>query len=217
MARLSGSGKIDQLALQVDAMLAKGAGGQAQEGGASVRRADALPTPLATPIMMPTALMLGATQVQSITSMAQPYTMALHAPVGVVPWGQELGQQMLFAVSGQQQLAILHLNPPQLGPLEVHLQLHDGQVNAQFVSPHQAVRQAVESAMPQLHDLFTGAGLSLMQTSVNSGGTGRHMPQHQLSNSRSAVDVDGSRALGLVAVVTAQAPNWKSGLVNTYV
>lgn len=218
-ARLSGSDNTDQPVSPKGALLAKATGEQPLNGGASLQRSDASLAPGAASNTFPGALMPGALQLQAASPSAQTYTAALHVPVGAAPWGQELGRQMLFAVNGQQQLATLHLNPPQLGPLEVHLQLHDGQVNAQFVSPHQAVRQALESAMPQLHDLFTGAGLTLMQTSVDSGGTWRNMSQDRPSGSEGigGVSASGNSARSNTQVPASQLPSWKQGLVNTYV
>jgi flagellar hook-length control protein FliK len=125
---------------------------------------------------------------------------------------------MLFAVGSQQQLASLKLNPPQLGPLEIHLQLDNGQVNAQFVSPHQAVRQALESAMPQLHDMFNNAGMSLAQASVNSGGGRgeRNLFQRQSKSSAGAIGAAGAvdEAAGAAPALHVRSAN---GLVNTYV
>jgi flagellar hook-length control protein FliK len=154
----------------------------------------------------------------SVAPAATSSSAALQQPVGSPGWGQELGQQMLFAVGSQQQLASLKLNPPQLGPLEVHLQLDNGQINAQFVSPHQAVRQALESAMPQLHDMFSNAGMSLAQASVNSGG-GRGERNLFQRQSRSSTGAAG--AIGAVDDAAGATPELRvrsaNGLVNTYV
>lgn len=139
------------------------------------------------------------------------YSASLPSPVGSAPWGQELGQQVLLAVDSGLQSATLHLNPPQLGPLEVHLQLQGGQVNAQFASPHQAVREAVQGALPQLHDLFSGAGLSLGQASVSREGRGqpRSAPARSAAARSASIDVVGAQP--------TQPARWVRGLVNTYV
>lgn len=189
--------------------------------GSAVQHADATPAQSQsnTPTALLAALMPSSNApISSSLPAAQPYTAAMHTPVGAAPWGQELGQQLLFAVNGQQQLATLHLNPPQLGPLEVHLTLHNGQIDAQFVSQHQVVRQALESAMPQLHDLFTGAGLTLMQTSVNSGGNGRGNFQNRPSSAGiQGVGAAGAQMQNTALTDAAIALQWKQGLVNTYV
>jgi flagellar hook-length control protein FliK len=67
---------------------------------------------------------------------------------------------------------ILKVNPPQLGTVEVHLRVAEGTVHAQFVSPHQAVRAAIEAGLPQLQEAFVGSGLTLGQASVDAGGAG---------------------------------------------
>ncbi|MBW4047238.1 MAG: hypothetical protein HIU89_04690 [Proteobacteria bacterium] len=207
----------------VDAALAlrtPGDGSTPQSSDATSRHAgDAGVAPTSTPSGMQVALMPGAPALPPSAAPPAGVTAALHIPVGAAPWGQELGQQMLVAVNARQQLATLHLNPPQLGPLEVHLQLNDGQVNAQFISPHLAVRQAIESAMPQLHDLFTGAGLTLSQSSVNSGASGGNSGQFAAPRQRLAT---ATGALGAAAEPGIAAPigigaGWRRGLVNTYV
>ena len=210
----------------VDAALAlrtPGDGSTPRSSDATFRHAgDAGVPPTSTPSGMQVALMPGAPALPPSAAPASGVTAALHIPVGAAPWGQELGQQMLVAVNARQQLATLHLNPPQLGPLEVHLQLTDGQVNAQFISPHLAVRQAIESAMPQLHDLFTGAGLTLSQSSVNSGASGGNSgqfasPRQHLASSIGAIGAIGAAAEPGIAAPIGIGAGWRRGLVNTYV
>lgn len=142
----------------------------------------------------------------------------VHPPIGSPDWGQAMNQQVLFAAQGQQQFANLHLNPPQLGPLEVHLQLHDGQIQAQFVSPHAVVRQAVEAALPQLRDLFTGAGLSLMQTSVGTqSGQGERQQQAGAQRGAPGVPAIGGAGAERPGASAALPQRWRQGMVNTYV
>jgi flagellar hook-length control protein FliK len=191
---------------------------QTQAAAAGTPRGDGAQASASALAALNAAAQLGsAVQVPSSgVEAAATYSAALPSPVGSAPWGQELGQQMLMAVDGKLQSATLHLNPPQLGPLEVQLQMQGGQVNAQFVSAHQAVRQAVESALPQLHDMFAGAGINLGQASVGtgsprdggSGGTRARSGASQSQDTQDAAPVAG-------AARTSSA--WLRGLVNTYV
>lgn len=66
--------------------------------------------------------------------------------------------------------AELRLDPPELGPLRISLQITDNVAHAAFISPHAAVRQTVENALPQLQELLAQAGISLGQTSVSDQG-----------------------------------------------
>ncbi|CAZ88230.1 putative flagellar hook-length control protein FliK [Thiomonas arsenitoxydans] len=177
--------------------------------------ADATPS-VVSPTQIGQALTLGMPQANQVSQTVWAATVPAH--MGSPDWGQAMNQQVLLAAQGQQQFATLHLNPPQLGPLEVHLQMHDGQIQAQFVSAHAVVRQAVEAALPQLRDVFAGAGLSLGQTSVGTqGGQGDRQQarsQRGTSGSNAIADIAAGGAPGASA---AQVLRWQQGLVNTYV
>lgn len=98
-----------------------------------------------------------------------PSQAALTPEVGSGEWGQALGRQMLQMGRAGEQVAELQLNPPGLGPLKVTLSMNDNQVQALFVSAHSSVRAAVEAALPQLRSTLADSGISLGNTSVNSG------------------------------------------------
>ncbi len=181
--------------------------------------ADSTPS-VVSPNQIGQALTLGMPQANPQANQVSQTVWAATVPahMGSPDWGQAMNQQVLLAAQGQQQFATLHLNPPQLGPLEVHLQMHDGQIQAQFVSAHAVVRQAVEAALPQLRDVFAGAGLSLGQTSVGAqGGQGDRQQarsQRGASGSNAIADIAAGGAPGASA---AQVLRWQQGLVNTYV
>ncbi|MBN8776876.1 flagellar hook-length control protein FliK [Thiomonas arsenitoxydans] len=181
--------------------------------------ADSTPS-VVSPNQIGQALTLGMPQANPQANQVSQTVWAATVPahMGSPDWGKAMNQQVLLAAQGQQQFATLHLNPPQLGPLEVHLQMHDGQIQAQFVSAHAVVRQAVEAALPQLRDVFAGAGLSLGQTSVGTqGGQGDRQQarsQRGASGSNAIADIAAGGAPGASA---AQVLRWQQGLVNTYV
>ena len=66
------------------------------------------------------------------------------------------------------QVAELHLNPPNLGPLEVRLTINSDQASAMFVSHHAAVREAIEAALPRLREMLADNGIMLGNTTVSS-------------------------------------------------
>lgn len=108
--------------------------------------------------------------------------------VGDGQWAQALGQQMVRLSTQGNQTAELDLNPPNLGPLKVVLNVVNDQAQAQFVSPHQAVRAAVEASLPHLRTSLAEAGIQLGQTSVGAesfagqSGNGGQQQQRQASN-----------------------------------
>lgn len=95
-----------------------------------------------------------------------PTLASLTSPLASAPWQQELGQQLQGMVQRGDGSVELHLNPRELGPLSVNLQLDDQSARAQFFSAHAAVRGAVEQAVPQLREALAEQGISLGETSV---------------------------------------------------
>jgi|GEM_PF-1633223 len=82
-------------------------------------------------------------------------------------WNEALGQQVLWMVGTNLQAAELHLNPPDLGPLQVVLNVNQHTADALFMSPHAAVRDALENALPKLREILAEAGISLGNSQVS--------------------------------------------------
>lgn len=100
---------------------------------------------------------------------AAPTQATLAPEVGSKGWNQALGQQVLHMGTSGHQVTELQLNPPGLGPLKVTLDMNDHQMQLVFVSDHASVRAAVQAAVPQLRATLADNGISLGNTSVNSG------------------------------------------------
>lgn len=92
--------------------------------------------------------------------------MELHQPLGHPEWADELGQRLIWMHGKSIQAAEIHINPPELGPVAVRIQVHDDQTSIQFASPHAAVREAIEAALPRLRELFEARQLLLTQVEV---------------------------------------------------
>lgn len=137
-----------------------------------------------------------AAQANAAAAAARP-VIAPH--VGDSQWSQALGQQMVRLSTQGNQTAELDLNPPNLGPLKVVLNVVNDQAQAQFVSPHQAVRAAVEAALPHLRTSMAEAGIQLGQTSVGADGFaqansgGQQQPQQRQAGNGSSF----GQAMGL--------------------
>ena len=88
-------------------------------------------------------------------------------PLGNSGWADDFSQKINWMSMQKNQVAELHLNPPDLGPLNVVLKISDNQATALFTSPHSAVREAVENAMPKLREILANNGIMLGNTSVS--------------------------------------------------
>lgn len=91
----------------------------------------------------------------------------INAPLGDNGWSNEFSQKISWMASQQHQVAELHLNPPNLGPLDVMLKISDHHATALFTSAHGAVRDAVETALPKLREMLADNGITLGNATVS--------------------------------------------------
>ena len=146
----------------------------------------------------------------------------LSAQVGTPDWNQALSQRVVWMVHGGEQSATLSLNPPDLGPLQVVLNVSNSQANATFITAQPEVKQALEAAMPRLEAMLAGAGIQLGQANVQSGNSGQRQPSQsspgqsglsQINNLRSSNEQLNNPLLPL----NTEKLYSGQGLVNTFV
>jgi len=89
-------------------------------------------------------------------------------PVAATGWDEAVADRVTWLTQARQPSAELHLNPPNLGPVEVHVSTHGDQTTVSFFSPHAPVREALQAATPRLAEAFAAAGLSLGNVSVGA-------------------------------------------------
>ncbi len=130
--------------------------------------------------------------------------------VGSAEWGGAVGEKVVWMANQSHQVAELHLNPPNLGPLEVRLTISNDQASALFVSPHSAVREAIETALPRLREMLADNGIMLGNVTVGS----ESFNQQQASDQRNGKE--GSRGgLGAESVMARIAvPGQPAGMVR---
>ncbi|PLC47995.1 hypothetical protein CR159_20585 [Pollutimonas subterranea] len=169
---------------------------------------------------------LNASQAGSITAASgntgfpgtlgsMPTTGASATPPGIATplqspqWGAEFGRQFVSLTQGGHNMphtAELRLDPPELGPLRISINISDNVAHAVFTSPHAAVRQTVENSLPQLQQLLAQAGISLGQTSVNDQGQTDQSFNDSFGASRKATTTVSDDAIGDVAGMDARSP-----------
>ncbi|MFT4711906.1 MAG: flagellar hook-length control protein FliK [Candidatus Azotimanducaceae bacterium] len=99
----------------------------------------------------------------------------LSVPVKVGDNGFQEGiaQRVMMLISQRNTMARIHINPADLGPVEVRLNVNHDQASVQFLSHSSQVRDALEQSIPRLRDMLEAAGLELADSHVgdqdNSG------------------------------------------------
>lgn len=82
-------------------------------------------------------------------------------------WGDEIGQRIRWMVGSQVHAAELRINPPQLGPIEVRVSVHNDQMNISFLTHHALVRDTLEDAIPRLRDMLNQQGFTSVNVDVS--------------------------------------------------
>ena len=145
----------------------------------------------------------------------------INTPVSNQAWGNEFNQKITWMATQNHQTAELHLNPPNLGPLDVVLKVSGDQATALFTSPHAAVRDAVQQALPQLRDMLAGNGITLGNAMVSDQSPKDQQAwqasQQQRSNRSSTGSLDTtSTSDSILSVTTASLTARHLGMVDTF-
>jgi flagellar hook-length control protein FliK len=94
----------------------------------------------------------------------------INAYPGKTGWDQAISQKVVWMLGAQEQSATLTLNPPDMGPLQVVIHVHNDQADTTFISDNAEVRQALQDGMDNLRNKMSESGIQLGQANVNSGG-----------------------------------------------
>lgn len=118
---------------------------------------------------------LSSTSTASASAVSTDTTAVATPPLGSTAWQDDLNQQVIALVRRGDQQMDMQLNPADLGPLSISLNVSEGGIQAQFQSAHASVRSAVEQALPQLQVALAAQGLTLGEASVNDGASRQAM------------------------------------------
>ena len=126
----------------------------------------------------------------------QPATpqLPVHTPAGQQAWAEDVGNQVRWMLGRAESKAELVLTPPNLGKLEVSINLNGDQTTAQFIASSQAARDALERAMPQLREVLQQAGIMLGDANVSTsqlGAGGEGQESHGRSGARGEAAIAG--------------------------
>lgn len=95
-------------------------------------------------------------------------------PLGQQGWAEDVGSKLIWMSNRGESKAELVITPPNLGKIEVSINLNGDQATAQFLASTREAKEALEQAMPRLRELMAQSGVSLGQASVNTSGDQRN-------------------------------------------
>lgn len=121
--------------------------------------AEEAPAPLA-------ALQAQAAKLDATGNPAMPGD-RIPARLGTQAWENQVSQRIVYMV-GKEQAATLTLNPPDLGPVQIVLNVTNDQATVAFSSDQLDVRQALENALPRLREMMSESGIALGNATVDA-------------------------------------------------
>ena len=124
-------------------------------------------TALEAPALALTPLQAQAAKLDALAPATVPAD-RIPARVGSQAWDNQVSQRIVYMV-GKEQAATLTLNPPDLGPVQVVLNVSNEGTSVAFSSGELEVRQALENALPRLREMMSESGITLGNATVDAG------------------------------------------------
>ena len=144
-------------------------------------------------------------------------TNAIASYPGRAGWDQAISQKVMWMVGASELSATLTLNPPDLGPLQVVIRVHNDQADATFISDNAEVRQALENGMSNLRDKMSESGIQLGQANVSAGNQSQQEFQRATQNRLAARANDTSGVPPQLSMEETKAQvHHVNGLVDTF-
>lgn len=134
----------------------------------------------------------------------------VRVPVGQPQWGRAVGERILWLANQNISSAELRLDPPDLGPVQVRVVIHNDQVNVTFTSNQAAVREALDLSAQRLRDMFSEQGLDLVDVNVSDQSEGGAFGEQQREGR-------GGHGQGEEDVADVQPQRLSLHLVDSYV
>ena len=123
---------------------------------------------LEAPLPTVTQLQAQAAKLEGLPNPAAMPGDRIPARLGTQAWDNQVSQRIVYMV-GKEQAATLTLNPPDLGPVQVVLNVTNDGASVAFSSNQQEVRQALENALPRLREMMGESGIALGNATVDAG------------------------------------------------
>src|SRR5690606_23999613 len=97
-----------------------------------------------------------------------PATATVSVPIGADGWSDAVTDKVMWFSASKIASAEIHLNPPDLGPLQVRISTQQDQTTVTFSSQHAAVREVLDQNLPRLREMLGNQGLQLADAGVGN-------------------------------------------------
>lgn len=94
------------------------------------------------------------------------YTTSVEVPVGQAEWGDKVMGKLTWLTANKMSVAEIHLTPPDMGPMEVRVQVQQDQTSITVHAANPVVRDQLELHSHRLRDMLGEQGLNLEKFDV---------------------------------------------------
>lgn len=115
----------------------------------------------------------------------------LARPMKLDQAAQALAERIQTMVAGDLHRAFIRLDPPELGGLELRVQVQNDQAQVQIVSPSSQVREALEQNSARLREALAEQGLNLAEVDVSDQRAGSQRDQEGTDDGQSGPGDEG--------------------------
>lgn len=148
-------------------------------------------------------------QIQKQDLVQIPIRQNAHSP----GFDKAFGERLMMMANRNIQVAHIRLDPPDLGLMEVKVQVQNEQTQVVMVSSNPQVRELLESAIPRLRQMLEGQGFSQIEAEVRDQSETFHQGQGGSGGGQG----NGENAMEGETEIDVPSPIVSMGLVDHYV
>ncbi len=117
-------------------------------------------------------------QLRTLSDSLKPYSTTLSTPVNAQEWADEMSQKIVWFTGRNIQAAEMHLNPADLGPIDVKINVQNDVASISFNVQNASVRELLESNVARLREMMASNGVDLGEVNVESGSRDNQQEAH---------------------------------------
>tara|TARA_R110002072_G_scaffold154_2_gene1005 strand:+ start:2309 stop:3583 length:1275 start_codon:yes stop_codon:yes gene_type:complete len=111
-------------------------------------------------------------QLKSAGEGLKQYSTTLSTPVTAQNWSDELSQKVVWFSGRNISAAEMHLNPAELGPIDVKINVQNDVASITFNVSNSSVKDLLESSVVRLREMMEANGINVGEVSIDSNARG---------------------------------------------
>ena len=125
---------------------------------------------------------------ETVKSIQQQAALDKPMPLNQPQGQQQLAEKIRWMVNGRQSMAEIRLDPPEMGSMQIRLNVSGDSASVSFVVQSQHAKEMLADAMPRLRDMFSEQGIDLGESFVSQQQTGEQGEQQSGGQSGGGFD-----------------------------